>query len=457
MRRMSRSQVLFRAVIVTAVASGLFAGTALADGSGYPAPIRSQLRYDQDYPIVAYGEKATKNPIARLQEKLDRGEVTLKFEGNRGYLDSLLDALGIDPSSQVLVYSKTSLQIHVIDAATPRAIYFNEDTYVAWVQNSDMLEIMTVDEDRGAVFYSMMNRQRPKLTLDRETSRCLTCHDTYSMAGGGVPRFLVMSVPVSTGGQRIGQEIGQETTDAMPIEDRWGGWYVTGRSRQTHRGNLLVKSAEEMAKDDPASRINLSSLQGLFDTKPYITDKSDIVALLVLEHQVTVHNLVTRASFKSRSLLARSGLADTKQRWSELPPELHKRLKPLTEPLVRALFFVGAAPYAGEIESSSGFDKWFEAQGPRTRDGRSLRELDLRTRMLRYPLSYLVYSAELRALPTPLRDHVLNRMADVLTGEDRDPAFRHLSPEDRKEILEILKETHPEFSEVLRSRDSGMS
>lgn len=433
------------------------ASQAYADGSSFPPPVRSQLRYDADYPTIAYGEKATQNAIARLQEKLDRGEVTLKFEGNRGYLDSLLAALGIDKSSQILVYSKTSLQIHVIDASTPRAIYFNDHTYVAWLQNSDMIEIMTLDDQRGTVFYSMTNRQRPNLTLDRETSRCLTCHDTYSMAGGGVPRFMVMSVLVNTEGQRIGSEIGAETTDASPIPERWGGWFVTGDvGKQTHKGNILVRSTAELANDKPESRMNLSTLEGLVDTKPYATNTSDVVALLVLEHQATVHNLVTRASFKSRTLLGRSGVPETTQRWSELPPELHKRLKPLTEPLVRALLFVNAATYSSEIKSSSGFDKWFEAQGKRTRDGRSLRELDLKTRLLRYPLSYLVYSDEIGALPAPVRDQVFNRIADVLTGQDRDQAFNHLSAQDRTAILQILKETHPELSAVLRERDPGM-
>jgi hypothetical protein len=445
-------------VLMALTACGGLAGVAHAqEGSSSFTPVRSQLRYDADYPTVAYGEKATQNPIARLQDKLDRGEVTLKFEGTRGYLDSLLAALGIDKSSQVLVYSKTSLQIHVIDATTPRAVYFNDHTYVAWLQHSDMLEIMTIDGQRGAVFYTFQNKQRPKLMLDRETSRCLTCHDTYAMAGGGVPRFMVMSVQVNTGGQRIGPDIGGETTDSTPLPERWGGWFVTGFvGKQTHKGNILVQSEAQLAKDNPASRMNLSSLQGLLDTKPYLTDKSDIVALLVLEHQSTVHNLVTRASFKSRTLMARSGVPETTEHWSALSPEMQKRMKPLTEPLVRALLFVNAAPYGGQIGSSSGFDKWFEAQGKRTKDGHSLRELDLRTRLLKYPLSYLVYSDEFRALPAALRDRVIHRIADVLTGQDRDPAFNHLSPEDRKAILEIVSETHPDFAAVLRERDAGM-
>lgn len=456
MRALSCAHAILIALL-TVVVFGFPAGSAqAADGSNFASSAR--LRYDADYPTIAYGDKASQNAIARLQEKMDRGEVTLKFEGHRGYLDSLLAALGIDPSSQILVYSKTSLQIHVIDATTPRAVYFNDHTYVAWLQHSDMVEIMTMDEERGTVFYSMTNRQRPRLTLDRETSRCLTCHDTYSMAGGGVPRFMVMSIPVNLQGQRIGPDIGVETTDSTPIAERWGGWFVTGGAgKETHKGNILVRSEAELAKDDPARRMNLSTLEGLLDTKPYITDKSDIVALLVLEHQATVHNLVTRASFKSRALLAKNNLTDPAQRWSALPAEMQKRLTPLTEPLVRGLLFVNAAPYSGPISSSSGFDKWFEAQGPRASDGRSLRDLDLKTRLLKHPLSYLIYSDEFRTLPAPLREHVLDRIADVLTGQDRDPAFSHLSAADRTAILEILAGTHPGFSAILRERRAEMS
>src|SRR5262245_43425520 len=179
--------------------------TALTAFASPPAT-RSALRYDTDYPAIAYGDMPRANPIARLQERLDRGEVKLEFRGPRGYLDSMLRALDIDPSSQVLVYSKTSLQIDVIGPATPSAIHFNDDTYVAWVQGSVLLELSAMDNERGAVFYTFRNRHDDPGPMQRETSRCLSCHDTFSMTGGGVPRFLFASTLVDTDGVALEME-----------------------------------------------------------------------------------------------------------------------------------------------------------------------------------------------------------------------------------------------------------
>ena len=116
--------------------------------AGARAATRSALRYDYDYPDIGYGEQANQNAVARLQARLDRGEAKLAFDPTRGYLDSVLKELAIDASSQTLVYSKTSLQIDLIRAATPRAIYFNDDTYVAWVPHTTSIEIVTMDSLR---------------------------------------------------------------------------------------------------------------------------------------------------------------------------------------------------------------------------------------------------------------------------------------------------------------------
>lgn len=160
-------------------------------------PVR--LTYDTEYPAVGYAATPTQNAIARLQTRLERGELKLEFQPPRGYLDSLLRALNIHPSSQTLVYSRTSLQTGSIRAATPRAIYFNDETYVAWVQGSREIELGTMDASLGQVFYTLQNRGGAQTRFVRETLRCLSCHDTYSLSGGGVPRFLLMSSYVGPG------------------------------------------------------------------------------------------------------------------------------------------------------------------------------------------------------------------------------------------------------------------
>ena len=420
-----------------------------------PPPTATALRYDTDYPQIGYADRPTHNPVARLQERLDHGEVKLRFSGERGYLDSVLGALGIDPSSQTLVYSKTSLQIDLIRATTPRAIYFDEDTYVAWIPETSILELVTMDSALGPVFYTLPNRDPSSTRFDRETLRCLNCHDTFSLMGGGVPRFLFMSSPVTVGGEPLTSEISLETSDATPISQRWGGWYVTGRPDGiAHLGNLHVTGHVQNPSPFAALRTvrpgTLATLDGVFDTKPYLTDHSDVVALLVFEHQVYIENLVTRANFKARTLVARTAGGDAADTltWNQLPYEARPMVKAMLEPLVKGLLFVNATTLPGRITGSSGFDHWFQARGPRDTHGRSLRELDLKTHLFRYPLSYMIYSAGFGGLPAYAKDYVYQRLADILSGRDQSPAYAGASAADRATALEILTATDPAFAAV---------
>jgi hypothetical protein len=332
-----------------------------------PVAFTSELRYDADYPAIDYAAKPVANEIARLQEHLDAGTLKLRFDPPRGYLDSLLQALRIDASSQVLVYSKTSLQFHQISAATPRAIYFNDDTYIAWVQGSDVLEIATMDAQRGAVFYTLQNRRDAAPLMQRETSRCLSCHDTFSMSGGGVPRFLFLSVPVDAAGILPPRQFSIETDDRTSVSQRWGGWYVTGHAAgQPHRGNTVTRASGD-----------LESLDSVIETRPYLTDRSDVVALLVLEHQLYIKNLITRLNFKTRTFLSREG----KTRWEDASPGTKRSVQGMMDGLLDALLFVRAAPLQASIRGTAGFEDAFVRLGPRDRDGRSLRDLELTTRL----------------------------------------------------------------------------
>ena len=425
---------------------------------GSAVPQYSQLRYDSDYPTVGYSGAAVDNPIARLQARLDRGETRLEFNGVRGYLDSLLKALGIDASSQVLVYSKTSLQIDHINAAMPRAIYFNDDSYVAWVQGSDLLEMTVMDASLGAVFYTLKNSPDGGSQFERRTSQCLTCHDTYAMSGGGVPRFLISSTLVDTNGIILGNEVARETDDRTPLADRWGGWYVTGvPDNEAHLGNIQIPVRTTAVPSHLAQRGTLASLSTLFDTHPYITDKSDIVALLVLEHQIEVKNLITRLSYKSRSFLARDAAAraPTPVTFETASPETQTAVRGMTEQLVRALLFKDAASYRHAIAGTAGYDRWFASQGPRDAQGRSLRDFDLHKRLFKYPLSYVIYSEAFDALPRYVKAGIYARLREILSGEDRGADFSYLSDEERRPILEILAATKPDFAVSTSSRTAG--
>ena len=426
------------------------APAAISDGSS-----SGSIRYDTEYPTIGYADTPTHNAIARLQGQLNRGEVHLKFQPSTGYLASVLSALGIDAGSQTLVYSKTSLQFTLIKSATPRAIYFNDNTYVAWIPGTAFLEIATMDGVVGPVFYTLSNVSPTEIRISRESSRCLTCHDTWGMTGGGVPRFLFLSTFVDRNGESLTGEPGTDTTDRTPIQDRWAGWYVTGKpTGQAHLGNILVDSDVDSTRARNLGPGTVDNVATFFDSSAYLTDKSDVVALLVFEHQANIGNLITRANYKSRTLLTRNGFdASRASLWSAVPEPLRKQMKAMLEPVVQAMLFAGAAPVGSDIRSGSGFDRWFESQGPRDASGRSLRELDLHTRVFKHPLSYLVYSESFDGLPGCARDYIYGRFAEILTGKDDGPAYAHISADERHALRDILLATKPDFALVYQRRD----
>ena len=421
---------------------------AVVPATDSTGPVRT-FRYDEEYPAMAYSAAALANPVARLQERLARGAQELTFAGRRGYLDSLLEALGIDPSSQLLVYSKSSLQKALISPARPRALYFNDSTYVGWVQDSDQLEVATVDCDKGPVFYVFSNRPADTPPFRRETTRCLTCHDTVGLLGGGIPAFTVYSMPVDGDGGVFVNDNPVAVSDATPLAQRWAGWYVTGQhGGQVHLGNRSAATERQFREADPKGGSNRDSVGGFIDVRPYRTDKSDIVALLVFEHQAAVQTHLSRALFKSREFLAREAPRDgIDAPLGALSPRMRGLYKRLLEPVVRSMLFVDAVSLTDRIRSSSGFPAWFEAQGPRDAKGRSLRELDLKTRLFRYPLSYVIYTEAFDGLPRSAREYIYARLHDVLAGKETDAVFAHLDGQDRQALLEILMATKPEFAE----------
>ncbi len=443
------------------------AASALASGSSATpqGPVvtasgpDSALIYDREYPYIDYSGTPTQNDVAHLQAEIASGKVRLQFSEPRGYLDSLLEALHISPTSQTLVFSKTSLQTTIISPATPRAIYFNDDTYVAWISGTPQIEINTMDSARGPVFYTLDERNTPRPHIERESLRCLSCHDTFSLQGGGVPNFLFLSAYRIQNDDVITNTVAIKTTDATPLTDRWGGWYVTGKfGGLLHLGNVVPSADEQPIPLASVSRADVPNLDKWFDTQPYLTDKSDVVAVLVFENQVDVHNLIIHANYKSRMLLERQspGSSTKGLTWKQVSPANQSRFEGLLEPLVRGMLFVGAAPFPTHIRGNSGYAQWFQAQGPFDRKGRSLRDLDLDTRLFKYPLSFLIYSKGFDYLVPSAKEYIYNRLVQILTGRDTSPAFSSLSADERQAILEILMDTKPDFAHAMaKARAEG--
>ncbi|HEY2906674.1 MAG TPA: hypothetical protein VGJ29_12310 [Vicinamibacterales bacterium] len=388
---------------------------------------------------VAYSKSTPHDAVARLQQALDRGDAKLEFDAKRGYLPSVLKQLDVPISSQGLVFSRTSLQVDHIAPWTPRAIYFNDDVYVGWAQTAPIMEIASVDPTLGPVFYSLDQAETDHPKFERQTRMCLICHDSASTTGS-VPGFIVRSVFADRYGYPLTVPGMDEsvTTDQTPIEQRWGGWYVTGtHAEMQHRGNIAapklaselpnVKAYVEGVKLGPNG--NVTDLHDRFDVKRYLAPDSDIVALLVLTHQSAVHNLITAAGYQAR-----------------IDGDESPRAKDAAERLVRAMLFVNEAPMAGPIHGTSAFATEFSARGPRDQKGRSLRDLDLKTRLFRYPLSYLIYSDGFDALPLRVKTYVYGRLRQILSGEDTSATFSRLTGDDRHAILEILHDTKPDFT-----------
>ncbi|MGW8367572.1 MAG: hypothetical protein ACWGPN_02695, partial [Gammaproteobacteria bacterium] len=309
-------------IAAAAVAAALW---LLLAGPGEPERPVEVLPYASEYPDIGYAQNVPVARLARLAAKIEARDAALTRDSTRGYLDAVLDALDIDPSSQVLVYSRTSLQRRPITPATPRALYFNDDTYVSWVQGARTLELAGMDPALGPVFYQLHQDADAEPLMERQLGSCLRCHDTYSLSGGGVPRFLIGSGYTGTDGELVSHEAWILTSQATPLRSRWGGWYVTGRhGDQVHLGNIVVERPEDLSDLESLRVGNLDDLTGLIDTSPYLTPYSDIVALLVLEHQIEVQNRIARLHFETAGLAVDAGDAQA--------------LDALVEPLVEAIF-----------------------------------------------------------------------------------------------------------------------
>ena len=194
---------------------------------------------------------------------------------------------------------------------------------------------------------------------------------------------------------------------------------------------------------DNSQGLNLTRLDDRFRVERYLSSHSDIVALMVLEHQILVHNRITRAAFTTREALHYEAALNEalKNAPGSRLDSTTRRIQNAGDRLVEALLFCGEARISEPISGTSGFAAEFSAQGPRDAQGRSLRDLQLNGRMFRYPCSYLIYSEAFRSLPTEMLTYVRGRMREILAGNDTSGKFTHLSGDDRQAITEILQGT----------------
>ena len=433
--------------------SKFFLGASLAVATAAFADLAGSYVVPLDDEAIRYSTRAADDPVERLNHKIARGEVKLEFDDSHGYLRSVLQALGIRLESQILVFSKTSFQSPLISPRWPRALYFNDSTAVGAVHSSDMLEFASVDPKLGVVFYTLDQKKVAKPHFDRRDAACLQCHDS----GGptlGVPGLMVRSVYPEPSGMPVFQAGDFLTDHRSPLKERWGGWYVTGtHGEMTHMGNAVVRDRDRPEKLEGAAGLNVTDLSRKFDTGAYLTPHSDIVALMTLEHQARMTNLITRVGYETAITI--EGQVAFNQAYHQpadaLSDVARHRIDSAVEQLVEYMLFMDETKLDGPIQGTSGFAEAFQKEGPRDRKGRSLRYFDLQQRMFRYPLSYMIYSEAFNGMPEAARERIYRRLFDVLTEREKSPRYARLSSNDRQAILEILRDTKKDLPEYWKT------
>jgi hypothetical protein len=387
-----------------------------------------------EHEAIQYAKLPVTDPVARLEQRIAAGEVKLAYEDEMGFLSSVLKELRIPVDSQVLVFSKTSFQAPRIAPRMPRALYFNDAVSVGFVRGGDVLEFASVDPKQGVIFYTLDQDSGAKPHFERRDT-CLQCH--ASGATLGVPGLVVRSVYPEPTGMPLFQAGSFVTDHRSPLKERWGGWYVTGsHGSQFHMGNAVVRDREHPDKLEAEGTQNLSNLDAKLDTGRYLSPHSDIVALMVLEHQTYMTNLITRVGYEARMALHSQTAINSAlgKPADEISESTKRRIDSAVEELVQYMLFTDETPLTHRIEGSSEFAKVFAASGP-------LREFDLNRRLFKYPCSYMIYSEAFDSMPAAAKDRTYRRLWEVLTGADKSAKYARLSKEDRNSILQVLRET----------------
>lgn len=387
-----------------------------------------------DHAAIDYYKTPVDDPVARLNQRLATGTAKLAFDPRFGYLPSVLKELKVSDQSQILVYSKTSFQAPRIAPRTPRALYFNDTISVGYVQGGDVVELAAQDPYQGVIFYTLDQDNLARPRFERRDS-CLQCHQNSATLG--VPGIMVRSVYPERSGMPAFQHGTHISDHRSPLEQRWGGWYVTGTiANATHMGNSITRDRESS---------ELIPVPNRFDAAQYLTPHSDVAALLVLEHQTHATNLLTRVNFEIRHALHQQEAMNTifKEPAGHRSESTERRIRQAAEELIDYLLFVEELPLPGKVDGSSGFIKEFASLGPFDQKGRSLRQFDLMRRIFKYPLSFLIYTEAFDRLHPMVRDAALRRLSDVLVGKVNGKPYDRLSAADRQAILEILRDTKP--------------
>ena len=417
------------------LSGALVVGAAVAQGQGGP---------DYEQPPVSYSTTTPKDAVSRLQERMKLAGLNVHGRDKRA-VQTLLDALDVPVETQVLVFSRTSLQRGRIRPEQPRALYFSDSVYVGWVPGG-LAEIVAIDPQLGPVFYSFDfadAKAAPAIVRDAD---CMRCHGGTFVRD--IPGLLARSVFPDDRGDPLGRFGSRMVDDETPFGERWGGWYVTGyHGTEPHRGNTLGAEDGERLVFNPSGK-RPDELSDFFDPAPYLRATSDVAALLVIEHQMAMQNTLTRSAFATRRMMAyQHGLQKSfKEPETDEPAfdSVRSVLASAAQDIVDRLLFRDAAVLPEGIDGDASFRRRFAEGAPRSRAGHALKDLDLNGKIFAQRCSYLIYSESFLAMPEVLKSRVFDLLGSALSGGEASGRYAYLPVDEKRRIREILLETHPE-------------
>ena len=404
---------------------------------------------DYEQPPINYSKSQPHDAISRLEKRLVSGRV--KFGGdNKEIAHALLRELQVPEASQIVVFSKTSFQRKRIEPTHPRALYFSDSCYVGWVPGG-LMEITTIDPELGPVFYSFDPHALPQNNSPRFTrdSDCLTCHATSGV--NNMPGVFARSIFPDCDGEPLLRH-GSEMVDyRTPFDHRWGGWYVTGQhGTATHRGNVFAQERGDELVVDFHKGANVTNLSTFFETGNYLRGDSDIVALMVFEHQLAMQNAIVQANFRCRRMMdyQRKLQHDLKEAVTEEPTydSVKSVFASCARDVVDCLLFKDEATLPDGIKGSAAFQRAFKANAKNVKGTGSLKDLSLQSHLFENRCSYLIYSESFLALPKLLKERIYDGLDQALRSKTPDERYSYLGTDERARIVAILRSTHSELA-----------
>jgi hypothetical protein len=399
-------------------------------------------QFYNDYELEPHGyfSKDAKDPTTLLLKRIQRGEVLITEANGKPLVERFLKELKLDKDTQVLVFSKTSLQRRAVSYNNPRALYFNESVYLGWMPNG-RIEIASFDPELGPLFYFQRQLDDKTSPLFARTRSCLGCHagDATNFLPGSLGRSVY---PDQTGRPIKSLDDYRRSGHHIPLHDRYGGWFVSGNhGTMRHMGNAIATRENGKVSIDREKFVNLEKLDRFFRTESYPAPGSNIAALLVFDHQVTMHHRLVEAAYRARQSLFDSKLDPGEMDVSKLAKgrSMEEFMEGRDKVIDYMLFREEIA--IPRVSCDPGFRRAFTANRLPDQKKRSLKDLRLDGRIFENRCSYMIYSPTFEHLPSMLKGAIYRRIHEILTAKKPVEGFEHFEQDEKQRILEILHAT----------------